>query len=334
MKNGRCGKNLTWILEDSGEMIISGTGEMENYSIFLFSNEGEEESRLGDKTPWQESKDCIKKVTIQSGVTSVGDAAFAGCAQLEAVELPDSVLSIGFCAFTFCKALETVNIPQTVSAIGGHAFMGTPWLQEADDIPIVNGILLSYWNDEEDVVIPEGVRTIGECAFWNCTWIKSVIIPQGVSVIHNMAFKDCEDLENIEISGTVCVIGSMAFSGCSSLEKLSIPEGVAVIGTQAFSWCGIKTLILPRTLKRIGYKVLEDCDDLSQVFYCGTESEWDEIEINYSNDNLLDMDIEYSEDADCAEAPVVLEPEVVPEPAMWKIYVGGALHALYKKVYC
>lgn len=102
MKNGRCGKNLTWVLEDSGEMIISGTGEMDNYSIFLSSNNGEGESRLGDKTPWQESKDCIKKVTIQSGVTSVGDAAFAGCAQLEAVELPDSVLSFKLLFGTVC----------------------------------------------------------------------------------------------------------------------------------------------------------------------------------------------------------------------------------------
>ena len=61
--SGTCGENLTWTFDEStGELVISGTGEMYNY--------------LGEDAPWYSNCANIKKVEISYGVTSIGDYAF------------------------------------------------------------------------------------------------------------------------------------------------------------------------------------------------------------------------------------------------------------------
>ena len=77
-------KSVEWNIEN-GILILSGTGEMTDYSS-------------DDRSPWYEQKDEITKAVINNGITSVGNYTFSDCHNLVSVEIPESVISIGKCA--------------------------------------------------------------------------------------------------------------------------------------------------------------------------------------------------------------------------------------------
>ena len=81
--NNKCGENLTWELSEDGTLTISGEGEMENY--------GYDRKLNTTTTPWELERPLITKVVIKGGVTSIGDNAFSGCANLESVDLSRSI---------------------------------------------------------------------------------------------------------------------------------------------------------------------------------------------------------------------------------------------------
>lgn len=108
--SGTCGANLTWILdENSGEMLITGSGEMIN-----FSND--------EPIPWSDFKSSIKRVLIYEGVTSIGDNAFLLCENLTDITIPDSVIRIGQRAFMGCN-LKTMTIGNGIKTIGDRAIV-------------------------------------------------------------------------------------------------------------------------------------------------------------------------------------------------------------------
>ena len=107
--NGTCGRSLTWSLDDSGTLNISGRGEMASY--FSLSS-----------IPWYSSRDSIKEVIIEDGVTSIGSNAFSHCYHLISVTILSSVKSIGLSSFCNCGNLTTIIIPSSVKSIGDEAF--------------------------------------------------------------------------------------------------------------------------------------------------------------------------------------------------------------------
>lgn len=85
---------------------------------------------------------------------------------------------------------------------------------------IENGTLLSYTGEEENVIIPNGVITIGKTAFSACAKIKSVVIPEGVININEDAFYSCKNLMRVYIPSTVKKIHKNAFFGCNRLVEV------------------------------------------------------------------------------------------------------------------
>ena len=109
--NGTWG-SLTWTLNEStGELVISGEGEMETFEDDLTS-------------AWREYKGLIKSVTIENSVTSIGVGAFYECINLTSIEIPNSVTTIGASAFYECESLTSIVIPDGVTTIGLCAFFG------------------------------------------------------------------------------------------------------------------------------------------------------------------------------------------------------------------
>ena len=88
----------------------------------------------------------------------------------------------------------------------------------------------------QSVKLPSSVTGIGPYAFAS-TGLTEVTILEGVTTIGDYAFQDCTSLSEVTIPTTVTEIGSCAFQGCSSLDKVTIPEGVTTIGDSAFSYC-------------------------------------------------------------------------------------------------
>ena len=114
VSRGSCGANVTYELDDTGLLVISGEGDMEDF----------EESHLIPTTPWKSYP--IKMIIIKRGVTSIGDYAFEANPETllrtaEIVYIPDTVTNIGKNAF-FSNQLKSVTIPESVKEIGEYAF--------------------------------------------------------------------------------------------------------------------------------------------------------------------------------------------------------------------
>ena len=187
---GKAGSNVTWTLDSTGLLTISGEGEMEIYSSV-------NENGWITTAPWQNR---ASKLIIQEGVTSIGSNAFYGCTGLTSVAIPDSVSSIEHYAFYGCTGLTSVTIPDSVTSIGYRAF---------EDCTGLTG-----------VTIGNSVTSIGVGAFWDCTGLTSVTIPDSVTSVGADAFMNCTGLTRLIIGRGVRNIEYWAFEHCTHLKEI------------------------------------------------------------------------------------------------------------------
>ena len=286
--SGTCGDNVTWTLDASGTLTISGIGEMADYYIF--------------SVPWYDTRSQVKTVIIKNGVTSIGNCAFADCSSLTSVTIPNSVTGIGNWAFFQCSSLTSATIPDSVTSIGEDAFNGCKSLTSVT-IPnsvtsIANGAFSSC-SSLTSVTIPDGVTSIGESAFYGCSSLTNVTIPKSVTSIGDWAFSNCTSLTNVTIPKSVTRIGFGAFSGsnatitvasgnseyCSVAGALynkqkttlfypgmikdgsfRIPNSVTTIANGAFSNCSSLTSVtIPKSVTSIGWYAFEKCSSLTRI---------------------------------------------------------------------
>ena len=191
---GQCGDDLTWTLDSSGILTISGTGPMYGYSLF--------------KNPWCDSalrnsgiSTRVKNVEISSGVTTLGAYALSACDSMTSVSLPETLLAVGEDCFFSSTALHNISIPNSVRSIGDCAFSGC------------NGLTR--------VTLGSGLKGIGSQAFNGCSSLSGIVIPEGVPAIEAFTFQDCSNLMEITIPRTVTSIGIYAFDGCYGLSKVT-----------------------------------------------------------------------------------------------------------------
>ena len=103
-----------------------------------------------------------------------------------------------------------------------------------NDLTIENGIVIDCDTDVTDVVIPNGVTTIGFSAFEGCYNLKTITIPNSVTFIGDRAFAYCKSIESITIPNGVTHIEGSAFEDCESLKSITIPNSVTSISNEAF----------------------------------------------------------------------------------------------------
>lgn len=212
---------------------------------------------------------CTSLTTVTIGTTqapsnlnSINESTFAGCTSLTSITLPASLQSIGIKAFENCSKLTSITIPANVTTIGESAFAGCTLLAT---VTISNTVPTAL----------SQLQTIGVKAFENCKALRSIILPSGVTVINNSTFAGCTLLSSIKILGNVTSIGNSAFSGCTSLAIVTIldgttgmiiPASVKSIGDSAFAGCtSLTNITLPANVESLGEKAFENCSKLTSI---------------------------------------------------------------------
>ena len=128
------------------------------------------------------------------------------------------------------------------------------------------GTLTRYRGFDKNVVIPDGVKAIGEEAFENDTLIESVSIPNSVTYIGYGAFSDCTGLKSITIPDSVIEIDSGVFYGCTSLTSVQLSNMLTTLASSFFSHCdSLETITLPNSLKSIGSYAFSSCIKLKDI---------------------------------------------------------------------
>ena len=210
----------------------------------------------------------LTSIEIPAGVTSIGEYAFSGCSRLTSIKIPAGVTSIGEYAFSGCSGLTSIEIPAGVTSIGDSAFRSCSGLTS---IVVEAGNTVYDSRGDCNAIIEKETNTLIQ----GC---KKTKIPAGVTSIGDSVFEGCSGLTSIEIPAEVTSIGDSAFSGCSGLTRIEIPAGVTSIGWYAFEGCsGLTSIEIPAGVTEIGYAAFSGCSGLKDVYYTGTQEQWDNI---------------------------------------------------------
>ena len=173
-------------------------------------------------------------MTSCNKLTIIGELAFAGCENLTNIIFPENIEEIGGTAFSNCEALASVDLSncKKLDKIGESAFNWCPSLEE--------------------VLLPESLSSIGKSAFCGCK-IRNIDFSacKLLSKFPDSLFNMCKSLEEVVWPPHLKEIGDVAFSDCESLRRVELPDSVEVLGEQIFSGCKLKSLSLPKNIKKL-----------------------------------------------------------------------------------
>lgn len=137
--------------------------------------------------------------------------------------------------------------------IHGNAGMNMPE-QCFYDVPNIESVVIS------------GAVDVPRDMFGKCTGLKKVTLKNGVRSIGEDAFRDCSSLESVIFENTVLEkISDGAFWGCSALSSIALPDSVTEIERNAFFETGLRNIQLPEKLTLIGGGAFCNCKNLKQV---------------------------------------------------------------------
>ena len=256
----KCGEHITWTLSESGELVLSGRGEMYDYS-----------PKDLEYAPWYEVRNSIKSILISDGITHVGAYAFYKCVNAATVNdaLPDSITTIGKYAFSECHITE-IELPHNLEDIPERMLYDCKYLKQ--------------------VVFPEKLKTIGEYAFAMCLGLNSVEIPEGVVSIGDSAFAQCgnsaswgayypsSSFTSVKLPSTLEELGRSVFCWCASLKTINIPDKVKVLQDGIFAHCNnLRTITFEWGVPQFGSKVLDTVSTTKVTLTCyypGNNPDW------------------------------------------------------------
>lgn len=242
--------------------------------------------------------------------------------ELRSIVIPDSVRYIGSGAFVGRENLESIQMSANIEELAQRVFRDTAWYDaQPNGFVFLDDILITYKgelpenseitipshckgiaayafgfsearNGLASVVIPSGVKLLGDGIFYGCKSLHTVILPEDLQVLPTFTFGYTTNLKNISLPDSLVSIGSSAFhnsglesitippgvtkidryafADCKALTEIIVPEGVTYLGETAFNGCSnLQTVYLPKSLTEIRSFPFSDCETLTYVYYAG-----------------------------------------------------------------
>lgn len=251
---------------------------------------------------------ALESVVLPASLTSIGRYAFFGCKALKSLVLPENVVSVGTYAFYQCSALTSVTFGSKIKTVYSGAFNDCTNLKTVQISDLAawcsiefgseNGNPLAldgaklYVGDQviTELVIPEGVTSIGNYAFCG-TSFRSVTIPDSVAsighaafsgsaierlvlnaaLIDDSAFSNCTSLTSVTFKDGVHYINDWAFENCTALSSVTFGNGLLSVGDRAFRHTAVKNITLPASLRSIESTAFYSCESLTDVVFSLTD---------------------------------------------------------------
>lgn len=185
-------------------------------------------------------------------------------------------------------SLKVLNISENVKEIGSTF----KYVTSLERINVSESNY--YYSSNEHGMLFDKNKTVLISVPAACS-IKNYTIPNTVTDIGN-AFYGCTGIENITMSDSVASWSLEAFSGCQSLKTIKLSSGFINIPTKAFQSCkNLESIIIPDSIINIDGMAFAYCSNLKDVYYTGSQEEWNNITINeIYNQYLLGAQVHYN----------------------------------------
>lgn len=264
---GSCGSSATWTLDtDSGELRISGTGNMDWYSNG-FSG-----------TPWCAYQTSIKTIVVEEGITLINKGAFyTDYAGIQRISIPSSVTSIHIEAIGCVGEIVVAENNRYYSVKSGALVRGNrlvkyPANSAAASYCVPEGIAViearAFHNAKNlvSVELPDGVTEIGDYGFYYCTKLRSITIPDSVTKLGDSALRGCRAMETLVLPDSITSIGTYAVASCSALKEITIPAGLTALPDWFLQYgTSLTDIVIPDTITTIGDAVFANCSSLTSI---------------------------------------------------------------------
>ena len=248
------------------------------------------------------------ETVIPESITAIEKYAFFGAKGITDIRISKNIAEIGDDAFGSCSSVLSVTVDEENTVYDSRN--GCNAIIESATDTLVFGC--------RNTVIPDGIKAIGTTAFDECSALSAITIPESVTAINDFAFYGC-GLTSVVIPAAVKEIGYGVFSGCSALKSITVdaenavydsrdncnaiietasnklitgcpgsvvPKGTVSIRENAFeAFYTMKRISIPKSVEHIEDGAFTDCG-LLDVYYEGTEADWNAITIDDNNEAL------------------------------------------------
>lgn len=295
-------ENFTWEFdEETATLTLTGTGEIPDYYY-----EDDWGGYYCGIRPWEDIiGNDVKHIVINEGITYIGAYAFAYSDSLETVTM-SSVATIAYDAFYECVNLKTLTTSNSLKVIGDDAFYKCDKLtyiyysgtqEEWNQVSIGD-----HWNDEmdyvkvypSDYVVNSDYGTFqgitgGDTVSWTFDANTYTLTISGEG-------KMGVDFAKNLLAPIYKYVGFRPWENYKfDIKRVVISDGVTGVGMNNFRFFpNLTEVVISASVTEIDDSAFQTCDAITDVYYTGTEDQWNSITVGTYNDSLLNATIHYN----------------------------------------
>ena len=356
--HGSCGESVRWRLTEDGTLTLIGYGPMNEYAPGAFPWEAYRgmisSVTIADgitNLPVGALQNCpaLTEVRIPASVAVIPANAFDNSTALATVSygggealweaafngVPEYLCNVQYFFSTYYAEGECgENIVWTLTEDGSFAFHGEGHMRN-----YTNPYSWAYsvpWERLKSritsVTMDNGIYNLCEYAFFGCSNLTGVVLSNTLDRLHSSSLRCCPGLTQLELPDSITVISSLALSWDTGLTQLRLPKNLSILGHSSLYGCtGITKIEVPKGLCVVRHEAFHTFTNLTDVYYTGSEAQWNEIEFEYGSGDLLNANIYYSSYLE-PDAPDMIESGPCGEyggaNVQWELYSNGLLRVV------